>query len=164
MRPFVRKLALTAHVSCSVGWFGAVGVFLALAVTGLASSEKDVEAAMYLAMHVTGWFVIVPLCLASFVTGVLQSLGTPWGLFRHYWVIIKLVITVLASAFLLLHMTLVDRLARAATDGSIAGDHGFRVQIVADAAAALAALIVTTVLAIYKPRGTTSYRRRAAAS
>jgi hypothetical protein len=164
MRPFVRKLALTAHVSCSVGWFGAIGVFLALAVTGLAGTGAHVDAAMYLAMQVTGWFVIVPLCLASFATGIVQSLATPWGLVRQYWVIIKLIITVLASAFLLLHMTVVDRLARAATDGSIAGEHGLRVQIIADAAAALAALIVTTVLAIYKPRGTTPYRRRAAAS
>jgi hypothetical protein len=164
MRPFVRKLALTVHVSCSVGWFGAVGVFLVLAATGLASSDTRVEAGMYLAMQVTGWFVIVPLCLASFATGIVQSLGTPWGLLRHYWVIIKLVITVLASAFLLLHMTVVDRLARASSDGSLVSEHGFRVQIVADAAVALVALMVTTVLATYKPRGTTRYGRRTAAS
>ena len=38
----------------------------------------------YLAMDLIGWFVIVPLSLASLLTGLVQALGTTWGLFRHY--------------------------------------------------------------------------------
>lgn len=83
MTPALRKFGLTAHVSSSVGWFGAVAGFLALAVSGLTSRDAQVVRAVYLAMNLIGWSVIVPLSLASLLTGVVQSLGTPWGLFRH---------------------------------------------------------------------------------
>ena len=36
------------------------------------------------------------LAYATLVTGLLMSLGTKWGLFRHDWVIISLVLTVVA--------------------------------------------------------------------
>lgn len=64
----LRKFALTAHVTSSVGWLGAVGGFLALAVAGLASPDAQVVRAACLAMELTGWFVIVPLSLASLPT------------------------------------------------------------------------------------------------
>ncbi len=34
MTPIVRKFALTAHITFSVGWLGAVAGFLALAIAG----------------------------------------------------------------------------------------------------------------------------------
>lgn len=85
MTPQLRKLALTAHVTSSVGWLGAVAGFLALALTGLTSEDNQMARAAYLAMELYCWFVIVPLSLTSPLTGVVQSLGTTWGLFRHYW-------------------------------------------------------------------------------
>src|SRR6266567_4486110 len=116
MTPRLRKLALTAHVTSSVGWLGAVGGFLALAVAGLASQDSQLVRATYLAMELTGWFVIVPLSLASLPTGLVMSLGTEWGLFRHYWVLAKFLITVLATALLLVHMQPVGHLARVVAD------------------------------------------------
>lgn len=89
MTPGLRKFALTAHVTSSVGWLGAVAGFLALAVAGLTSHDAQKVRAAYLAMELTGWFVIVPLSIASPLTGLVQSLGSTWGLFRHYWVLIK---------------------------------------------------------------------------
>jgi hypothetical protein len=99
----VRKLALTAHITCSVGWLGAVASFLALSIAGLTREDPQQVHAAYLAMELTTWYVIVPLSLASLVTGVVQALGTAWGLFRHYWVPIKLLMTLLATLILLLH-------------------------------------------------------------
>jgi hypothetical protein len=83
MRPPLRKLALTAHVTVSVGWLGAAAAFLALAIAALASGGVETVRGAYVAMEVVGWYVIVPLCLAALVTGLVVSLGTPWGLFRH---------------------------------------------------------------------------------
>src|SRR4028118_1503540 len=103
MTPHVRKLALTTHVVSSVGWLGAVAAFLALAVAGLTVDDTATVASMYLAMEVMGVAVLVPLSLASFASGLVQSLGTSWGLFRHYWVIVKLTMTVLATVILLLY-------------------------------------------------------------
>lgn len=159
MSPGVRKLALTAHVVCSVGWLGAVAGFLALAVAGLASGELPTVRASYMAMNLIGWYVIVPLCFASLVTGLIQALGTPWGLFRHYWVVAKLLIAIGATVLLLVHMQPIEALGRVAADQALAmGDHrDVRVQLVADAGAALLVLLVATILSIYKPRGLTKY-------
>ncbi len=158
----VRKLALTAHVTSSVGWLGAVGGFLALAIAGLTSQDAQMVRAAYLAMELTGWFVIVPLSIASLPTGLVMSLGTEWGLFRHYWVVAKLLISVLATILLLVHMQPVGHLARVVAETTLASGElaGLRIQLVADAGAALLGLLVATTLSVYKPRGMTPYGRR----
>jgi hypothetical protein len=163
MAPRVRKLVLTAHVTTSVGWLGAVGAFLALALTGLIVDSAATVRGAYVAAEVVTWAVIVPLCFASLVTGVMQSVGTSWGLFRHYWVVVKLVLTVAATALLLLHTQPIGHLGSVAASG--AGFRpdldGMRIQLVVDAIAALVVLLGATVLAVYKPRGLTSVGRRA---
>jgi hypothetical protein len=168
MTPRLRKLALTAHVTTSVGWLGAVGSFLALAVAGLISHDSQLARGAYLAMKLTGWFVIVPLCLASVLTGLVLSLGTTWGLFRHYWVEVKLFITIPASLLLLLHMQPVNRMAVVVAERAISGSdlHSLRIQILVDAAAALIVLLGVTALSVYKPQGMTRYgwRKQRAAS
>src|SRR5215212_7835928 len=107
----VRKIALTTHITSSVGWLGSVAAFLALAIAGVTSGNAQTVRAAYLAMHLTTWFVIVPLSLASLLTGLVDSLGTPWGLFRHYWVVTKLLLTTLATIVLLVHTQPIDRVA-----------------------------------------------------
>jgi uncharacterized membrane protein len=162
MSPRTRKLVLVAHVTCSVGWLGAVASFLALALAGLAARDPERVRAAYVAMELIGWWVIVPLCFASLVTGLVQSLGTTWGLVRHYWVLIKLVLTVLATAVLLLHMQPIGQMADAAANGLLEGDdqRSMRIQLVFDAGAALVVLLVNVTLSIIKPRGMTHYGRR----
>ena len=159
MRPGLRKFALTAHVTSSVGWLGAVAAFLVLAVAGLTSQDAQTVRAAYLTMELIGWFIIVPLSLASLLTGLIQALGTTWGLFRHWWVLIKLVLTILATIVLLVHMQPVGHLADAVAAATLArGElHGLRVQLIADAGAAVIVLLVTTTLSVYKPRGVTPY-------
>ena len=162
MTPGVRKFALTTHVTSSVGWLGAVGAFLALAIAGLGSQDAQIVRAAYLAMHLTTWFVIVPLCLAALLTGIVQSLGTTWGLFRHYWIVTKLLLTVLATIILLVHTQPIDRVAAVAAQTTLAaGDlRQLRVQLVGDACAALFVLLVTTTLSVCKPWGVTPYGLR----
>jgi hypothetical protein len=159
MEPGLRKFALTAHVTSSVGWLGAVAGFLALAVAGLASQDAELVRAAYLSMELIGWFIIVPLSVASLVTGLIQAVGTTWGLFKHWWVVIKLVLTVLATLVLLLHMRPVGHLADVVAQAKLAGGElrGLRIQLIADAGAALVVLVITTTLSVYKPRGLTRY-------
>src|SRR5258708_36415029 len=162
----VRKFALTTHVTSSVGWFGAVAAFLSLAIAGLASQNAQTVRAAYLSMELTTWAVIVPLSVAALLTGIVQSVGTPWGLFRHHWVVAKLGLTVLATVILLVHTQPIGRVAAVAAEGmlSSADLHQLRVQLIADAAAALMALLVATTLSVYKPWGMTSYGRRTQAA
>ena len=51
MRPLLRNFALTAHVTSSIGWIGAVGVFLALAIIGLTSPDDQTVRRAYLVME-----------------------------------------------------------------------------------------------------------------
>src|SRR6266850_2822668 len=162
MTPGLRKFALTTHVTSSVGWLGAVGAFLALAIAGLVSQDAQIVRAAYLSMHLTTWFVIVPLCLAALLTGIVQSVGTTWGLFRHYWVVTKLLLTLLATIILLVHTQPIDRVAAVAAQTTLAATdlRQLRFQLVGDACAALFVLLVTTALSVYKPWGMTPYGLR----
>jgi len=158
----VRKAMLTAHVISSIGWFGAVAAFLALALTGVMSQDPEVVRAVYLVLGVTTSWVIVPLALLGLVTGIVSSLFTKWGLFRYYWVLIKLVITAVATYGLLEHAQSVDRLAGIATKTAVFGMNlaGARQGLVTEAAGALVVLLILTVLSIYKPQGMTPYGQR----
>ena len=158
----VHKVALTAHVTSSVGWFGAVTAFLALAIAGVTNQDARIVRATYVAMHLVTWFVIVPMSLASFATGLVQSLGTTWGLFRHYWIVTKLMLTVLATIVLLVHTQPIDRIAAVALVRELSRSDlsQLRLQLIGDASAALFVLIVTTSLSVYKPWGMTPYGLR----
>jgi hypothetical protein len=157
MPPRLRKLALTAHVITSVGWFGAVACFLALSVVGLTSRDPETVRGTYLVMEPAAWFVLVPLALASLLTGLIQSLFTTWGLFRHYWVLFKLLINVMATVVLLQYMETFIVLS------GVAADPGADLAVVRNssptlhAALALLLLLVAAALAIYKPWGMTRY-------
>ncbi len=120
--------------------------------------------AAYLAMDLTAAFVIVPLSFASLLTGLVQSLGTRWGLFRHYWILAKLLITLLATTVLLVHVRLIGYMAGVAAKTIFSGGdlRGLRIQLVANAGAALLALLVATTLSVYKPPGMTPYGQRKA--
>jgi hypothetical protein len=160
MTPRVRKFALTAHVASSVGWLGAVAGFLALAVVGLTSQDAQTVRGAYLVMEPAAWFVLVPLAFASLLTGIVQALGTKWGLFRHYWVLFKLLITVFATIVLLIYMETFSFMAGVAADPT--ADLGVvrNASPVLHAGAALLLLLVATVLAVYKPQGMTRYGQR----
>jgi hypothetical protein len=162
MTPRLRKLALTAHVASSVGWLGAVVAYLVLAVAGLTSRDAQTVRAAYLAMELVGWLVLVPLSLAALLTGLVQSLGTEWGLFRHYWVLVKFVLTVGATTVLLLHMPAVSRMAGVAAETPLAGPdfRELRVQLVVHAGGGLVVLLTATSLSVFKPWGRTPYGRR----
>lgn len=153
----MRKLGLTVHIIVSVGWVGAAAAFLLLSLSALASDGATSRGA-YLAMDVVGSGALLPLSVAALTSGIVQSLGTKWGLFKHYWVLVKLVLTVFATAALFLHQfTAVAEAARLASD-AVASSHGLALrelglQLRADAGLALLVLVTITVIAVYKPWG-----------
>jgi hypothetical protein len=160
LAPAVRRLALTAHIVASVGWLGAVAAFVALAIIGLANGDEETARGAYLVMEPAAWFILVPLAFASLLTGLVQSLGSAWGLFRHYWVVFKLLINLFATGVLLLYMGTFSHMA------DVAADPGAELEVVRNpspllhAVLALALLFVATTLAVYKPRGLTPLGRR----
>ena len=160
MSPAIRKLLLTAHITCSVGWVGAVCVFLALAILGLTSEDAAMVRAVYVVMERAAWLTLIPFAFASLVTGIAVSLATTWGLFRHYWVVFKLLITMFATLVLWIYMETFRHLAVTAADPAQAIDRVRNPSPLVHSVLALLILLVATVLAIYKPQGVTAYGRR----
>ena len=158
--PALRKFTYTTHVTTSVGWIGAVLVFLALAAIGLSSPDEQTVRGAYLLMAPAAWFVLVPLAHASLLSGIVLSLGTAWGLFRHYWVVLKLVITAFSTVILLIYMGTFRQMAGVAADPVVELGLVRNPSPLLHAVLALALLLAATVLAIYKPFGTTTYGTR----
>jgi hypothetical protein len=156
LSPALRKLALTVHLTSSVGWIGAVVAYLALGVAAVTSSDTQTVRAAWAGMELTGWWVIVPLSTAGLLTGLVMSLGTRWGLFRHYWVLISLVLTIICVAVLQLHMPTVSAMASLArnADGAdlraLGGD-------LFHPGVGLVLLLLIAGLNVYKPAGLTPY-------
>jgi hypothetical protein len=156
MKPGVRKFALSAHLTFCIGWIGAVLAYLALGVAAVTTEDVQTIRAAWTAMELTGWYVIVPLAIASLFTGLLMALGTKWGLFRHYWVLISFVLTVFATTALLLHMPTVSSTADVAQEAedaaleALGGDLGHP-------GIGLVVLLVIQFLNLYKPPGMTRY-------
>jgi hypothetical protein len=157
----IRKLFVLIHILGSIGWIGAVAAFLALAVTGVRSSDLTIVRSVYIAMEPVTWWIIVPLAFVSFFSGLVLSLGTKWGLLRHYWVVFKLLINLVSLPILLLHTGIIHRVAAAAVDNGLsAGDlYQDRLQLVLVSAAALVALVIAGVLSVYKPQGVLPVRQ-----
>ncbi len=159
MSPAVRKFVLAAHLSVSVGWIGALLAYLGLGVAASSSGDTQTIRAAWIAMEIIGWYVIVPLAVASLITGIGIALGTRWGLLRHYWVIFSLALTSFSVAVLVFHMPAVSSKADVARDAdqghleSLGGD-------LAHPSIGLVVLIGILVLNLYKPRGLTRYGRR----
>ena len=155
--PPLRRFMLWVHVITSVDFPGAVGGFLALAIIGATTADTSVMRGVYVAMSIVTWDVIVPLAFASLILGIVQSLGTPWGLFRFYWIIVKLVLTLIATLVLMLQTGTVSALAVAALTGDVSNLGQARLTMVVHGAGGLLILIVIIALSIYKPRGMTRY-------
>lgn len=159
MSPRLRRSALALHLAVSVGWIGAVIGYLALGVAAVTTRDDLTVRAAWIAMEITGWFAIVPLAVASLVSGLVMALGTRWGVLRHYWVVISLVLTIAANVVLLAHMPDVSaaaafaRTAGAAKLRTLGGD-------LAHPSVGLVLLMVVQVLNVAKPRGLTRRGRR----
>jgi hypothetical protein len=162
--PGIRKLSLIGHVASSVGWMGAVAGFWALSIAGLMSTDAELVRSAYLAMNLVGLFVLVPLSLAAMGTGLVLAFGTPWGLFRYYWVMVKFLLTLVATTLLMLHQfTAVQAAAYQVANtaiGTVPVLGRIGVQLMGDAGFALLLLLGITALSEYKPWGKIGYSLR----
>ncbi|MBA2719769.1 MAG: DUF2269 domain-containing protein [Chloroflexi bacterium] len=158
MPPPIRKLVLAVHLSCSVGWLGAVVAYLVLDLTVASSADPVLVRASWLAMGMVVSSAIVPLAFASLLTGLVMSVGTKWGLLRHWWVLISLMLTIVATLVLLSESGLVTRIAAivanpATSDGEVIGFPPTLLHSVGG----LVVLLVVQILNVYKPQGMTPY-------
>jgi hypothetical protein len=157
-----RRAVLTLHVVVSVGWLGLDLGLLALGVTGLTTDDPETIRAAYLSMDVFADVLIIPISLTALLSGVVLSLGTHWGLVRHYWVLAKFVLTLIAataSTFALRGSIAeaADRVSGVPLSEVDPGPVG--VSLVFAPTVALTLYVIMTALSVYKPWGRTRWAR-----
>ena len=156
-----RKGILVVHIVSAGAWIGIDVVMGVVVFTALLAEDDNTRALCYRALELFAvWPLIASglLCLAS---GVVLGLGTKWGLIRYWWVAIKLVMSVVLVvlvAFLLrpgvIELAEQGRLFAAGETASLAvGDMIFPPIV------STSALLLATVLAVFKPWGRVRKRR-----
>lgn len=154
-----RRFVLFVHVGSSVGLLGAVGAFLLLAIVGATNLQPEIVKAIYLTQPFLAWYLVLPLAVAALLIGIISSLGTNWGLFRHYWIIFKLVMTVIALGVFVVQLPIIDALATMAAKSEVSGQDfaSGQSRLIIHAAGGLLVLILPVLLSVYKPQGRTAY-------
>lgn len=153
--PSSRKLVLTLHIITTIGWLGSVAAYIPIAVYVLTNNNAEmIQSAIHIMSLVVN-FIIVPMAFASLLTGVALSLGTRWGLFQHYWILCKLLLTAVALFVLVGYTQGLNEMAAtiSSIEISILQDR----EHLAHTIGGLLVLIVATVLSVYKPKGVTRY-------
>ncbi|MBO0793333.1 MAG: hypothetical protein J2P36_20605 [Ktedonobacteraceae bacterium] len=145
-----RLLLLSLHVATTVS---VLGTDLVLLTLGIASLDGADPRTIYPAAHLASIWLVAPLAVLSLGTGLLLGWLTPWGVFRYWWVTIKLAITTILTGIVL--FVLVPRLGMVAA-AVMASDaealpEGSRVPLVIAPVLASSLLLLNVVLAIYKP-------------
>ena len=163
--PPVYKLLLAAHIMVSGTWLGVVVAKLALGLAAVATDEPAASGALFAAMQAVNP-AFPPATVGTIVTGVLLSLGTKWGLLRHYWIATKLVLAVgvIATAVRigdqLVQRTIAAPSGPAADGGTILGIPMAPALLISLSAAHALMLGAATVISVYKPWGKTWFGRR----
>jgi hypothetical protein len=152
----VRRWTLVLHVVVSVGWLGVDLALLTLGATALLTDDPELSHAAYVGMDVVGGTLLVPIALLALATGVVLSLGTKWGLVRHWWVLVKFAVTTLAATLtIVLLRPGLDEAARVVGEDL----ERLRVNLVVAPSVALTLYLTTTVLSVLKPWGRTRWDR-----
>ncbi|HET6859811.1 MAG TPA: DUF2269 domain-containing protein [Streptomyces sp.] len=147
-----RRAILVAHVTVSVAWLGLTVGLLALGVTAYTTASASTTQAAYSAMKVFSDWLLVPVALLSLVTGLVLSLGTPWGLAKHRWVWTKFWLTLVTGAATI--FALRPSINVAALEGVPDSS------LIAAPTVASAAYFFMTAISVLKPWGLTRRGRR----
>lgn len=158
LSPALRKLFLTLHVGFSVSWLGACGAMLILSLIGMLTADVELRYAAYAFMHIFDLVLVIPLVLLSISSGLLVSLGTPWGLFQYWWVVIKLLISLGIVGFAGVQENFwVRGLAEQTAQNRTAAVGAVALDLVICMVVFLVTLWAATILSIYKPWGRTQW-------
>ncbi len=153
MRPPARKAALVVHIVAAGAWIGIDVMLAVLVFTALLTTDPGTAALCYQAMPLLIW-PITAAALICLVSGVVLGLGTHHGLVRYWWVAVKLVLNIVLTVLIV--VLLRPGLQEAAEYGLRLGDGPTTVDLnslVFPPIVSSTALIVATILAVYKPWG-----------
>lgn len=156
-----RRVWLTLHVGVSVGWLGLATAMSTLAVAGATADGHAVRHGAYVLMHVFDLAIVIPSVALAILTGLVVSLGTKWGLVRHWWVLLKFAISLVIPVVATVQSGWIEELEHRTLDP--AGDPGGLGLVLVCCMLAYTALLWTAVvLSVVKPGGRTRWGRAGA--
>lgn len=94
-----RRALVALHVALSVGWMGAGAANVVLAATAWSTGDAAVRGVCYRMIERLDVWLVIPGAFGALASGVVLSVVTPWGLARYWWVLVKLVLTVVIVVF-----------------------------------------------------------------
>lgn len=149
LSPSVRKVLVAAHVLVGVGWFGITFAKLVLEIVAFRTGNPDVSRVGLMFMQALDRAVFPPVALATLATGVILSVGTAWGLFKHWWIVVKLVLTI---GVIVTGVAFVGAWTEAAARGP-AADPAASLRLIGAAVVHTLMLAAATVISVLKPWG-----------
>ena len=149
-----RRLLVLVHLVVSLVWMGGGAANVVLGLTARLDPDGGLAAQQaHVAVHVLDLWLVIPAAFSALVTGLLLSWLTPWGFARHWWVLVKLVLTVGVIVFSTFGVGVwVELLLQHPRSPG-----WYPTALVAGGLANLVAFLVMTVLSHYKPRGLTPW-------
>ncbi|MFE6610979.1 PDR/VanB family oxidoreductase [Amycolatopsis sp. NPDC057786] len=158
LSPRSRKIWLVLHIGVSVGWLGLSLGMLTLALIGLLAGTHVARHSAYEIFHIFDLVIVIPSVVLTIITGLVLSLGTPWGLVKHRWVLAKFLISLSIPAAAAVESRWVTELV-ARTEDPAARPGALGVALVITVGGFALSLWVAVILSVLKPWGRTRWGR-----
>jgi uncharacterized membrane protein len=97
LSPGLRKALLVLHIVTAVSWMGVDIALFILLMTARTTDDPALVVSGFQAIRMIVPAAVPPLSLGILVTGILLGLGTRWGLLRHWWVLVKLLLSLVMT-------------------------------------------------------------------
>jgi hypothetical protein len=97
LTPAARKALLVLHAICGIGWMGVDIALLVLLITARTTNDAALVVSGFNAIRMIVPIAVPPLSLGILVTGLILGLGTRWGLVRYWWVLVKLLLSLVMT-------------------------------------------------------------------
>ncbi|MFF4761997.1 DUF2269 domain-containing protein [Streptomyces sp. NPDC001292] len=157
-----RRAFLVVHVVASASWLGLALGLLALGTAATTTQSAVTVETSVRAMKLFADWLLLPVAFLTLLSGLVLSLGTPWGLARHRWVYTKFWLTLATTTATVFALR---PEVNSAVEAVAAGEplSGFR-GVLMGPVVSLTAYVFMTVISVLKPWGLTRRGRRHRAS
>lgn len=158
-----RRAVLLLHLLAAMSWIGVDLAMGALSYIGLTTDDPERMATAYTAIGMFAVPLLLVLGALTVTTGVTLAVGMHYGLTRQWWVLAKLVISlVLATLVLVALRPVLDEAAQqsAVVDPTLADRlRQVRFDLIFPPIVSTAALVFAAWLGVYKPWGRTPFAK-----
>jgi uncharacterized membrane protein len=150
-----RQTLLVLHYVTSVGWLGTGLCQLTLNLVALTTGDPALRHAAHEVAHVLDRSLLTVLALGSATTGILLAVRGRWGLFRYWWIVVKLALTCGLIVYTPVWVGGWIGTAVTATAGAAPapGYPTVRAELLASSIGIVSTLVIVTVISVVKPWG-----------